>query len=100
MCVLIERSSSRAMASDSAAPSRSCGSTSTVSWVIRPGWVSTHWKYGDRRGSASTNSSIWVGNTLTPRTIIMSSVRPVIFCIRRIEGTAVPGNSRVRSRVR
>ena len=35
----------------------------------------------------------------TPRRMIMSSVRPVIFSIRRI-GRAVPGSSRVRSRVR
>jgi hypothetical protein len=31
--------------------------------------------------------------------MIKSSLRPVIFSIRRI-GRAVPGNSRVRSRVR
>ena len=62
------------------------GSTRTVSSTIRPGWVSTHWKYGDSRGSASTCSSICVGKTLTPRTIIMSSVRPVILSIRRIDG--------------
>jgi hypothetical protein len=32
---------------------------------------------------------------LTPRTMIMSSVRPVIFSMRRIV-RAVPGSSRVR----
>ena len=41
-----------------------------------------------------------VGNTLTPRRMIMSSERPVTFSMRRIPGRAVPGNSRVRSRVR
>ena len=45
------------------------------------------------------SSSTWVGNRLTPRRMIMSSVRPVIFCIRRMV-RAVPGSSRVRSRVR
>ena len=65
-----------------------------------PGRVSTHWKYGVSPGSASTSSSTWVGKTLTPRTIIRSSVRPVTFAIRRIPGRAVPGSSRVRSRVR
>ena len=42
---------------------------------------------------------IWLGNTLTPRTIIMSSERPATFSIRRIE-RAVPGSKRDRSRVR
>ena len=45
------------------------------------------------------SSSIWVGNRLTPRRMIMSSVRPVTFCIRRMV-RAVPGSRRVRSRVR
>ena len=36
---------------------------------------------------------------LTPRKMIMSSVRPVIFSMRRMV-RAVPGISRVRSRVR
>ena len=40
-----------------------------------------------------------LGKTFTPRTIIMSSFRPVIFSIRR-RLRAVPGSSRVRSRVR
>ena len=61
--------------------------------------MSTHWKCGDSSGVRRMSSSIWVGKTLTPRTMIMSSVRPVIFSIRRI-GRAVPGSSRVRSRVR
>ena len=75
-------------------------STMTVSSSIRPGRVSTHWKYGESPGTPRTISSIWVGKTLTPRTIIMSSVRPVTFSIRRNPGRAVPGSSRVRSRVR
>ena len=45
------------------------------------------------------SSSIWVGNKLTPRRMIMSSERPVTFCIRRMV-RAVPGSRRVRSRVR
>jgi hypothetical protein len=45
-------------------------------------------------------SSIWVGKTLTPRMIIMSSVRPVTFSIRRIVGYAVPGSRGDRSLVR
>jgi hypothetical protein len=44
-------------------------------------------------------SSIWVGKTLTPRMISMSSERPVIFSMRRML-RAVPGRSRVKSRVR
>ena len=51
------------------------------------------------RSSARMISSIWLGNTLTPRTIIMSSERPATFSIRRIE-RAVPGSRRDRSRVR
>ncbi len=65
----------------------------------RPARVSTHWKCGDSAGTRRMSSSIWVGNTFTPRTIIMSSVRPVTFSIRRID-RAVPGSNRVRSRVR
>ena len=45
------------------------------------------------------SSSTCVGNTFTPRMIIMSSERPVIFSMRRI-ARAVGGSSRVRSRVR
>ena len=40
------------------------------------------------------------GKTFTRATIIMSSVRPVTFRIRRNAGYAVPGSRRVRSRVR
>ena len=61
--------------------------------------VSTHWKCGASAGMRRMSSSIWVGNRFTPRRMIMSSVRPVIFSIRRIV-RAVPGSSRVRSRVR
>jgi hypothetical protein len=44
-------------------------------------------------------SSICVGKTLTPRMIIMSSVRPVIFSIRRMVARRAgqqPGEVRVR----
>lgn len=74
-------------------------STSTVIESILPSRVSTHWKWGDSCSVRKINSSICVGNRLTPRRMIMSSVRPVIFSIRRIV-RAVPGSSRVRSRVR
>src|SRR4029079_14098408 len=42
-------------------------------------------------------SSTWLGNTLTPRTIIMSSVRPVTFSLRRKAGYAVAGRSPVKA---
>jgi hypothetical protein len=42
--------------------------------------------------------SIRGGNTFTLRIIIISSVRPVTFSMQRM-GRAVPGSSRVRSRV-
>ena len=48
---------------------------------------------------ASTISSICVGNRLTPRMISMSSVRPTILPMRRMQ-RAVGGSRRVRSRVR
>jgi hypothetical protein len=57
-------------------------------------------KWPPHQSVASSASSIWVGNTLTPRRMIMSSERPVTFSMRRIPGRAVPGSSRVRSRVR
>ena len=47
----------------------------------------------------STISSICVGNTLTPRMISMSSLRPTILPMRRNE-REVGGSRRVRSRVR
>ena len=67
---------------------------------MRPRVVSSIAKCGESPGVRSTISSIWVGNRFTPRRMIMSSVRPVTFSIRRIPGRAVPGSSRVRSRVR
>ena len=74
-------------------------STLTVMVSSRSSRRSSITKCGASRSSLRISSSICVGNTLTPRTIIMSSERPVIFSMRRIE-RAVPGNSRVRSRVR
>ena len=59
-------------------------STRTVSSSSRPARLSTHWKCGDSAGVRRISSSIWVGNRFTPRRMIMSSVRPVIFSIRRI----------------
>ena len=84
-------------ASGSVQPGR-C-STCTASRSILPSRVRCSWKCGDSAGMPMISSSIWVGNKLTPRRMIMSSVRPVIFCIRRMV-RAVPGSSRVRSRVR
>ena len=81
------------------APTPARRSTRTVRSSIGPDLDSTHWKCGDSAGSRRISSSIWVGNRFTPRRMIMSSVRPVIFSMRRI-GRAVPGSSRVRSRVR
>ena len=44
-----------------------------------------HGHLGDEIGvGRGCSSSIWVGNTLTPRTIIMSSERPVTFSMRRM----------------
>ena len=66
---------------------------------IRPTRASSIWKCGASPAHFRICSSIWVGKTLTPRRMIMSSDRPVTFSIRRIV-RAVPGRSRVRSRVR
>jgi TRAP-type mannitol/chloroaromatic compound transport system substrate-binding protein len=74
-------------------------SINTFSSSSDPLRLSTHWECGDKTACLSNNSSIWVGNTFTPRTIIMSSLRPVIFSNRRMV-RALPGNKRVRSRVR
>ena len=65
-------------------------STRTVISSSVPVRLSTHWKCGDSAGTASSSSSIWVGNRFTPRRMIMSSVRPVTFSIRRMV-RAVPG---------
>ena len=97
---LIRETSRPTTAALSGSASTSWLSTRTVSSSSRPGRVSTHWKYGASAVSARTSSSTWVGNTLTPRTIIMSSERPVIFSMRRNAGYADPGSRRVRSRVR
>jgi hypothetical protein len=77
----------------------SAASTCTVIASIRPSRVSSIWKCGPRPSVAISCSSIWVGKTLTPRRMIMSSERPVTFSIRRMD-RAVPGSRRVRSRVR
>jgi hypothetical protein len=88
---------SASAASSAVAPVR-CSTWTAIS-SIRPGLLRCSWKCGDSAGTRMMSSSIWVGNTLTPRRMIMSSVRPVIFCIRRMV-RAVPGSSLVRSRVR
>src|SRR3984885_7993729 len=75
-------------------------STSTVSSSSRSGRVSSSWKCGASPGTRSTISSICVGNTLTPRRMIMSSLRPLIRAIRRNGAYELPGSSRVMSRVR
>ena len=74
-------------------------STRTHSSSSRPGRVRTQTKCGASPATVSSSSSIWLGKRLTPRTIIMSSLRPVMRSIRRI-GRLRPGSSRVRSRVR
>ena len=99
MDALILRVSSPWAASASAGvvPSRRSTRTVRVSRLpLRSRW---HWKWGESAGRPSTISSIWVGKRFTPRRMIMSSVRPVIFSIRRML-RAVPGSNRVRSRVR
>ena len=63
------------------------------------GRVISSWKCGASASRFRISFSICVGNTFTPRMIIMSSERPVIFSMRRIE-RALGGNRRVRSRVR
>jgi hypothetical protein len=98
MFLIIDASRRPASAASSAVTPMRC-STWTASSSIRPGRLRCSWKCGDSAGMAMMSSSIWVGNTLTPRRMIMSSVRPVIFCMRRMV-RAVPGSSLVRSRVR
>ena len=49
---------------------------------------------------AASTASIWVGNTLTPRMISMSSLRPLIALDAAAWSAPCPGSSRVRSRVR
>jgi len=74
-------------------------STLTVSVSMWPS-LSTSSRYcGASLGILQISSSIWVGNTFTPRMISMSSERPVIFAMRRML-RAVGGSRRVRSRVR
>ncbi len=67
-------------------------STRTVRRSIRPGRSRTHWNWGASAGIDRMSSSIWVGNRLTPRRMIMSSVRPVTFSMRRML-RAVPGGA-------
>ncbi len=83
----------------SAASASGRRSTRTVSSSVRPGRVSTHWKCGDRPGTRRMSSSICDGNRFTPRSTIMSSLRPDTRRSRRI-GRAVPGSREVMSRVR
>ena len=92
-----DRVAAAAAEPDSGVPGRR--STWTASSSIRSSRVKCSWKCGDSAGIPMISSSIWVGNRLTPRRMIMSSVRPVIFCIRRMV-RAVPGSRRVKSRVR
>ena len=89
------------------AAARSCGgrrlagsrSTRTVRLARLAERSTCIWKWGVRPSTLRTSASICEGNTLTPRTINMSSERPVTRSMRRIV-RAVPGSSRVRSRVR